>query len=151
MNIISPRLINFSFRTCFMFRTIPAMKIKPWIILKPFAADTWYMIIVIVVIIVLILSFILKLEHASDYGYSISALIAVASLCQQGTYDCTIQQQKYCTLVIHYIAIRFPFSHRQISQSNRVDSDHGFRPVGVQLLFGGDSVSQIKRASPQDE
>ncbi|XP_011262095.1 uncharacterized protein LOC105254854 [Camponotus floridanus] len=71
-------------RTCFMFRTIPAMKIKSWIILKPFAANTWYMIIVIVVIIVLILSFILKLEHASDYGYSISALIAVAALCQQG-------------------------------------------------------------------
>lgn len=74
-----------------MFRTIPAMKMKPWIILKPFAADTWYMIIVIVVVIILILSFTLRLEHASDYSYSISALITVAALCQQGTYDCTIQ------------------------------------------------------------
>jgi len=36
-----------------MFRTIPAMKMKPWIILKPFAADTWYMIVVIVVMLML--------------------------------------------------------------------------------------------------
>ncbi|KYN18293.1 Glutamate receptor [Trachymyrmex cornetzi] len=71
-------------RTCFMFRTIPATKMKPWIILKPFAADTWYSIILIVVITILILSCILKLERADDYGCSISALIAVAALCQQG-------------------------------------------------------------------
>lgn len=67
-----------------MFRTIPAMKMKPWIILKPFAEDTWYMIVVIVVITVVILSCILKLERADDYGCSISALITVAALCQQG-------------------------------------------------------------------
>ncbi|XP_012534656.2 ionotropic receptor 75a [Monomorium pharaonis] len=71
-------------RTCFMFRTIPAMKMKPWIILKPFAADTWYMIVVIVVITIFILSCILKLERAEDYSCSISALITVAALCQQG-------------------------------------------------------------------
>ncbi|XP_071565025.1 ionotropic receptor 75a-like isoform X2 [Temnothorax nylanderi] len=71
-------------RTCFMFRTIPATKMKPWIILKPFAADTWYMIIVMVMVAILILSCILKLERANDYGCSISALITVAALCQQG-------------------------------------------------------------------
>ncbi|XP_024877158.1 uncharacterized protein LOC112458015 [Temnothorax curvispinosus] len=71
-------------RTCFMFRTIPATKIKPWIMLKPFAANTWYMIIVIVVVTILILSCILKLERAEDCSCSISALIAVAALCQQG-------------------------------------------------------------------
>lgn len=68
-----------------MFRTEPAMKVKPWIMLKPFAEDTWYMIIVMVVITILILTCILKLERADDNGYSISALIAVAALCQQGT------------------------------------------------------------------
>ncbi|XP_077270565.1 ionotropic receptor 75a-like [Temnothorax americanus] len=71
-------------RTCFMFRTIPATKIKPWIMLKPFAANTWYIIIVIVVVTILILSCILKLERADDCSCSISALIAVAALCQQG-------------------------------------------------------------------
>lgn len=69
-----------------MFRTIPAMKMKPWIILKPFAADTWYMIVVMMVITIIILSCILKLERADDYGCSISALITVAALCQQGVY-----------------------------------------------------------------
>lgn len=78
-------------RTCFMFRTIPAMKMKPWIILKPFAADTWYMIVVMVAITVLILSCILKLERADDYGYSISALITIAALCQQGFPSLTDQ------------------------------------------------------------
>ncbi|XP_011882968.1 PREDICTED: uncharacterized protein LOC105570410 [Vollenhovia emeryi] len=78
-------------RTCFMFRTIPAMKVKPWIILKPFAADTWYMIVVIVVVIIIILSCILKLERADDYGCSISALITVAALCQQGFPSLTNQ------------------------------------------------------------
>ncbi|XP_025075693.1 uncharacterized protein LOC105433379 [Pogonomyrmex barbatus] len=97
-------------RTCFMFRTIPAMKMKPWIILKPFAADTWYMIIVIVVVTILILSCILKLERANDYGCSISALITVAALCQQGTYDDDDMTMIYCFPVI-IMSIRFPFSH----------------------------------------
>ncbi|CAL1678009.1 unnamed protein product [Lasius platythorax] len=86
-------------RTCFMFRTIPAMKMKPWIILKPFAADTWYMIVVIVVITVLILSFILKLEHVSEYGYSISALITVGALCQQGFPSITDQSASRIALI----------------------------------------------------
>ncbi|KAM0727802.1 Ionotropic receptor 75a [Formica fusca] len=86
-------------RSCFMFRTIPATKMKPWVILKPFAADTWYMIVVIVVITVLILSFILKLEHASDYGYSISALITVAALCQQGFPSLTDQSASRIALI----------------------------------------------------
>ncbi|EFN83418.1 hypothetical protein EAI_02237 [Harpegnathos saltator] len=71
-------------RTCFMFRTIPAMKMKPWVILKPFAVDTWCTILALVVIIVFVLSFILKLERAGDYSYSISVLVAIAALCQQG-------------------------------------------------------------------
>ncbi|XP_014475979.1 PREDICTED: uncharacterized protein LOC106745162 isoform X2 [Dinoponera quadriceps] len=71
-------------RTCFMFRTIPAEKMKTWVILKPFALDTWCSILALVVIIIFVLSFILKLEHASDYSYSVSALVAIAALCQQG-------------------------------------------------------------------
>ncbi|KAL6258658.1 hypothetical protein P5V15_010611 [Pogonomyrmex californicus] len=86
-------------RTCFMFRTIPAMKMKPWIILKPFAADTWYMIIVIVVVTILILSCILKLERANDYGCSISALITVAALCQQGFPFLTDQSASRIALI----------------------------------------------------
>lgn len=69
-----------------MFRTIPATKMKPWVILKPFAMDTWCTILALVVIIIFVLSFILKLERASDYSYSVSALVAIAALCQQGTY-----------------------------------------------------------------
>lgn len=85
-----------------MFRTIPAMKMKPWIILKPFAADTWYMIVVIVVITILILSCILKLERAEDHGYSISTLITVAALCQQGNYDMTIREQRYISFFCYH-------------------------------------------------
>ena len=69
-----------------MFRTIPAIKVKPWVILKPFAADVWCLIFVLCVIIALLLSFILKLERADDYSCSISALVAVGALSQQGTY-----------------------------------------------------------------
>lgn len=118
-----------------MFRTIPAMKMKPWIILKPFAADTWCMIVVIVVITILILSFILKLEHANDYGYSISALITIAALCQQGIYDYTTHNSKNTYIlrlfVIHYIATRFSFSHRSVGQSNCLDSDYSLRFISV--------------------
>nr|XP_012233009.1 PREDICTED: uncharacterized protein LOC105678338 [Linepithema humile] len=71
-------------RTCFIFRTIPAMKMKPWVLLKPFAADVWCLIFVLVIIIVILLSFILKLERADDYSCSISALVAIAALSQQG-------------------------------------------------------------------
>ncbi|KAL0105247.1 hypothetical protein PUN28_016715 [Cardiocondyla obscurior] len=78
-------------RTCFMFRTIPAMKMKPWIMLKPFASDTWYMIVVYMVITIVILSCILKLERFDDYDYSISALITIAALCQQGFPSLTDQ------------------------------------------------------------
>lgn len=88
-----------------MFRTIPAMKMKPWIILKPFAADTWYMIIVIVVITIIILSCILKLERADDYSCSISALITVAALCQQGIISRYYDHQRndakiYCIFLL---------------------------------------------------
>lgn len=67
-----------------MFRTIPATKVKPLVIFKPFAVDTWCTILLLVVIIVFVLSFILKLERAGDYSYSISVLVAIGSLCQQG-------------------------------------------------------------------
>lgn len=67
-----------------MFRTIPATKMRPWVILKPFALDTWCTILALVVVIMFVLSCILKLERADDYSYSVSALVAVAALCQQG-------------------------------------------------------------------
>lgn len=60
------------------------MKMKPWVILKPFAADTWYMLIVIIIITIVILSLILRLEHNDERDCSIPALITVATLCQQG-------------------------------------------------------------------
>lgn len=67
-----------------MFRTIPAAKVKPLVIFKPFALDTWCTIFALVIIIVFTLSFILKLEDAGDYSYSVSVLVAVGALCQQG-------------------------------------------------------------------
>lgn len=79
-------LIIFHFSTCFMFRTIPATKMKAWVILKPFAADSWYVILAMVVIITFIMSSTWTLERAAEYdGCSISVLVAVAALCQQGT------------------------------------------------------------------
>jgi len=85
-----------------MFRTIPATKMKPWIILKPFAVDTWYMIIVIVMITILILSFILKLERAEDYGCSISALITVAALCQQGDLLAIVRNDRSIVFLYYF-------------------------------------------------
>lgn len=124
-----------------MFRTIPAMKMKPWVILKPFASDTWYTILALVVIIVFIMSFILKFERAEDYSCSVTALVAVAALSQQGTrdYNNTALKKKTYLFIIS-ISIRFPLRHREIGWSNSFHPDHGVRFVGVQLLFSGDSV-----------
>lgn len=86
------------------------MKMKPWIILKPFAADVWWLIVVLVIIIVILLSFILKQERADDYSCSISALVAVGALSQQGICDYKDGKIKICASAFFYYSIsaRFP-------------------------------------------
>lgn len=100
------------------------MKMKPWIILKPFAANTWYMIAVMVVITILILSCILKLERADDNGCSISALITVAALCQQGTYNRNDTTQRRYIIFFYYHNIDQVFL---LSLTNRPVESPSFR------------------------
>jgi len=68
------------------------------------------MIVVLVIIIVILLSFILKLERADDYSCSISTLVAVAALSQQGICDHIDGKVKKCIFFFFtiVISVRFP-------------------------------------------
>ncbi|PBC29009.1 hypothetical protein APICC_09986 [Apis cerana cerana] len=69
-------------RTCFMFLTVPSLKVDMNIIFRPFARNVWYMILILTVIIIFGLWIILKLEK-NDSAYGSTILIIIAALCQQ--------------------------------------------------------------------
>lgn len=74
---------HFFFRTCFMFLTVPSLKVDMDIIFRPFARNVWYMILILIVAIILGLWIIFKLEE-NDSAYGSTILIIIAALCQQG-------------------------------------------------------------------
>nr|XP_033320763.1 ionotropic receptor 75a-like [Megalopta genalis] len=74
-------------RSCFMFRTISSMKIKPAQFLQPLSAKVWYGILTMIVIVMTVLIVFIRLEGvrrpADNYGLSV--LLTIGALSQQGS------------------------------------------------------------------
>ncbi|CAK9810161.1 Ionotropic receptor 75a [Anthophora quadrimaculata] len=69
-------------RTCFMFFTVPSVKIDMNVIFRPFARNVWYMFLLLTIIVVFTLWMIFKLgKDDIDTG---TVLIIVAAISQQG-------------------------------------------------------------------
>ncbi|XP_043262967.1 ionotropic receptor 75a-like [Colletes gigas] len=69
-------------RTCFMFLTVPSVKLDMKIIFRPFQTNVWYIICLLSVIIIVVLWIILKADKGSDNGATV--LIMIAAISQQG-------------------------------------------------------------------
>ncbi|XP_014475981.1 PREDICTED: uncharacterized protein LOC106745163 [Dinoponera quadriceps] len=73
-------------RTCFLFRTISSANLKREQFLRPLNIKVWYLILGIIVAGALILTILLRQEGIHDVkeGYSISVLLTIGALSQQG-------------------------------------------------------------------
>ncbi|XP_026674186.1 ionotropic receptor 75a-like [Ceratina calcarata] len=71
-------------RTCFMFRTVPAIKVDINLLFRPFTANAWYLIILLTLIIIFTLWITMEPEKDVDPDYGITVFITIAALCQQG-------------------------------------------------------------------
>lgn len=75
-------------RTCFIFRNPQPTTVKVQEIFRPFVHRIWFLLITVALMSLIVLALNLKYEEA-DSGYlrlSISFIIIIGSLCQQGNF-----------------------------------------------------------------
>ncbi|XP_017797560.1 PREDICTED: uncharacterized protein LOC108578694 [Habropoda laboriosa] len=74
-------------RSCFMFRTISSMKMKPGQFLKPLSVKVWYVILAMIGIVTTVLIIFLRIEGIRNPAeiYGLSVLLTIGALSQQGS------------------------------------------------------------------
>ncbi|XP_043262983.1 ionotropic receptor 75a-like [Colletes gigas] len=74
-------------RSCFMFRTISSMKVKPGQFLKPLSVKVWYSILTMIGIVTTILILLIRMEGIRNPMdiYGLSVLLTIGALSQQGS------------------------------------------------------------------
>ncbi|CAK9825255.1 Ionotropic receptor 75a [Anthophora retusa] len=74
-------------RSCFMFRTISSMKMKPGQFLKPLSVKVWYVILGMIGIVTTVLIIFLRIEGIRNPAeiYGLSVLLTIGALSQQGS------------------------------------------------------------------
>ncbi|XP_076664876.1 ionotropic receptor 75a-like [Andrena cerasifolii] len=74
-------------RSCFMFRTISSMKVKPGQFLKPLSVKVWYAILTMIGIVTSVLIIFVKMEGIRRPAeiYGLSVLLTIGALSQQGS------------------------------------------------------------------